>query len=206
MRIIAGSLKGRRLKSPAWEGLRPTSDSLRETLFNIVAPRVGGARVADVFAGTGAVGIEAMSRGATHVTFFEADRRAAAAGEEVAGETFVFGFYGYSDGSGLSFYHYAGRLEDVPVHHLTRDGKLALHANSDVKAALLTHGVRLTHNREEWLEAVGAHVSRRELARAAFPLLIPARTTGGEPARACGVMPPMSDERSARIIREQGLR
>ena len=95
------------------------------------------------------------------------DDMLAAAGEEVAGETFVFGFYGYSDGSGLSFYHYAGRLEDIPVHHLTRDGKLALYANSDIKAAMGQRGVRLTHNREEWLEAVGAHVSRRELAQLA---------------------------------------
>ncbi|GAA0587125.1 hypothetical protein GCM10008997_39250 [Halomonas salifodinae] len=91
----------------------------------------------------------------------------AAAGDEVAGETFVFGFYGYSDGSGLSFYHYPGRLEAVPVHHVTADGKLALYANSDVKAAMAAQGVRLTHNREEWLEAVGAHVSRRELAQLA---------------------------------------
>ena len=56
MRIISGSLKGRRLKTPAWDGLRPTSDRLRETLFNILAPRVAGARVLDGYAGTGAVG------------------------------------------------------------------------------------------------------------------------------------------------------
>src|SRR5918996_2883423 len=78
MRVIAGRLKGRRLKAPAWEGLRPTSDKLRETLFNILAPRIDGARVLDGFAGTGAVGIEALSRGAAHVTFIEADRRAVA--------------------------------------------------------------------------------------------------------------------------------
>src|SRR5688572_22362530 len=77
MRIIAGRLKGRRLKTPAWDGLRPTSDKLRETLFNIVAPRLDGARVLDGYAGTGAVGIEALSRGAAHVTFVERDRRAA---------------------------------------------------------------------------------------------------------------------------------
>jgi 16S rRNA (guanine(966)-N(2))-methyltransferase RsmD len=78
MRVIAGRFKGRRLKAPSWEGLRPTSDKLRETLFNIVAPRIDGARVLDGFAGTGALGIEALSRGASHVTFVEADRRAAA--------------------------------------------------------------------------------------------------------------------------------
>jgi 16S rRNA (guanine(966)-N(2))-methyltransferase RsmD len=82
MRVIAGSLKGRRLKAPAWDGLRPTSDKLRETLFNILAPRIAGARVLDGYAGTGAIGIEALSRGAAHVTFVEQDRRAAALIEE----------------------------------------------------------------------------------------------------------------------------
>jgi 16S rRNA (guanine(966)-N(2))-methyltransferase RsmD len=76
MRVIAGSLKGRRLKPPTWDGLRPTSDKLRETLFNILAPTVDGARVLDGYAGTGAIGIEAISRGASHVTFVERDRRA----------------------------------------------------------------------------------------------------------------------------------
>jgi 16S rRNA (guanine(966)-N(2))-methyltransferase RsmD len=76
VRIIAGRFKGRRLKTPTWEGIRPTSDKLRETLFNIVAPRIDGARVVDGYAGTGAVGIEALSRGAAHVTFVEHDRRA----------------------------------------------------------------------------------------------------------------------------------
>ena len=78
MRVIAGRYKGRRLKTPTWEGLRPTSDKLRETLFNILAPRIEGARVLDGYAGTGAVGIEALSRGAAHVTFSEHDRRAVA--------------------------------------------------------------------------------------------------------------------------------
>ena len=78
MRVIAGTLKGRRLKTPDWEGLRPTSDKLRETLFNILAPRIAGARVLDGFAGTGALGIEALSRGAASVVFVERDRRAQA--------------------------------------------------------------------------------------------------------------------------------
>ncbi|MBI4888291.1 MAG: 16S rRNA (guanine(966)-N(2))-methyltransferase RsmD [Acidobacteria bacterium] len=78
MRVIAGAFKGRRLKAPSWEGLRPTSDKLRETLFNILATRVAGSRVLDGYAGTGAVGIEALSRGASHVTFVERDRRGTA--------------------------------------------------------------------------------------------------------------------------------
>jgi 16S rRNA (guanine966-N2)-methyltransferase len=76
MRIIAGELKGRRLAVPTWSGLRPTSDKLRETLFNVLAPRIVGARVLDAYAGTGAIGIEALSRGAEHVTFVDSDRRA----------------------------------------------------------------------------------------------------------------------------------
>jgi 16S rRNA (guanine(966)-N(2))-methyltransferase RsmD len=78
LRVIAGALKGRRLKSPTWDGLRPTSDKLRETLFNILAPRLPGARVLDGYAGTGAIGIEAISRGAAWVSFVDSDRRAQA--------------------------------------------------------------------------------------------------------------------------------
>lgn len=84
MRIIAGTHKGRTLKTPKWEGLRPTSDKLRETLFNILAPRIDGARVLDVFAGTGAVALEALSRGAVAATCIESDRRAARLIEENA--------------------------------------------------------------------------------------------------------------------------
>jgi 16S rRNA (guanine966-N2)-methyltransferase len=78
VRIIAGRFRGRRLKTPAWEGLRPTSDKLRETLFNVVSARVAGARVVDGYAGTGAIGLEALSRGAGEVVFVERDARAAA--------------------------------------------------------------------------------------------------------------------------------
>jgi 16S rRNA (guanine(966)-N(2))-methyltransferase RsmD len=78
MRVIAGALKGRRLEAPDWSGLRPTSDKLRETLFNVLAARIQDARVLDGYAGTGAVGIEALSRGAAHVTFVESDPRAVA--------------------------------------------------------------------------------------------------------------------------------
>jgi 16S rRNA (guanine966-N2)-methyltransferase len=76
VRIIAGELKGRKLNAPDWTGLRPTSDKLRETLFNVLGPRIVGARVLDGYAGTGAVGIEALSRGALHATFVDSDPRA----------------------------------------------------------------------------------------------------------------------------------
>jgi len=71
MRVIAGSYRSRILTSPPGTATRPTSDRLRETLFNILGTRVQGSRFADLFAGTGAVGIEAISRGAAHTFFAE---------------------------------------------------------------------------------------------------------------------------------------
>ena len=78
MRIIGGTHRGRRLSTPRWKGLRPTSDRLRETLFDILGPCVEGARVLDGCAGTGAVGLEALSRGAAHAVFVDRDPRAVA--------------------------------------------------------------------------------------------------------------------------------
>jgi 16S rRNA (guanine(966)-N(2))-methyltransferase RsmD len=71
MRIIAGSLRSRTLSAPPGLATRPTSDRLRETLFNVLAPRIVGAAFLDLYAGSGAVGIEALSRGAACVTFVE---------------------------------------------------------------------------------------------------------------------------------------
>jgi 16S rRNA (guanine966-N2)-methyltransferase len=71
MRVIAGKFRSRSLKSLKGLALRPTSDRLRETLFNVLAERVADARFVDAFAGTGAVGIEALSRGAREVIFIE---------------------------------------------------------------------------------------------------------------------------------------
>ncbi|MCA1613178.1 MAG: 16S rRNA (guanine(966)-N(2))-methyltransferase RsmD [Acidobacteria bacterium] len=75
MRIIAGEYRGRVLKSPPSMQIRPTSDRLRETLFNVLAPRIGGVRFLDLCAGSGAVGIEAASRGAAFVTFVDKSRK-----------------------------------------------------------------------------------------------------------------------------------
>jgi 16S rRNA (guanine966-N2)-methyltransferase len=71
MRIIAGTYRSRILKSLKGLALRPTSDRLRETLFNVLGPTVAGSRFLDLFSGTGAVGIEALSRGATEAVFIE---------------------------------------------------------------------------------------------------------------------------------------
>jgi 16S rRNA (guanine(966)-N(2))-methyltransferase RsmD len=71
MRIIAGTFRSRTLDAPPGLETRPTSDRLRETLFNVLAPRIQGARFLDLYAGSGAVGIEALSRGAVQVEFVE---------------------------------------------------------------------------------------------------------------------------------------
>jgi len=78
MRVIAGTYRSRILKSLKGLALRPTSDRLRETMFNVLAPNISGARFADLFAGTGANGIEALSRGAAEVVFIENHASAAA--------------------------------------------------------------------------------------------------------------------------------
>jgi len=76
MRIIAGEFRSRRLKSIPGAATRPTPDRLRETLFDILGPRIEGATFLDAYAGTGAVGMEALSRGAAHAIFLERHRGA----------------------------------------------------------------------------------------------------------------------------------
>ena len=71
MRVIAGEFRSRRLKTLPGQSLRPTPDRLREALFNILTPRIEGATFLDAYAGSGAVGIEALSRGASHAIFLE---------------------------------------------------------------------------------------------------------------------------------------
>lgn len=71
LRIISGSLRGRRIRVPPGRDVRPTGDRVREALFSILGPEVDGARVLDAYAGSGALGFEALSRGARRVTFME---------------------------------------------------------------------------------------------------------------------------------------
>ncbi|MEK9807347.1 MAG: 16S rRNA (guanine(966)-N(2))-methyltransferase RsmD [Halieaceae bacterium] len=71
LRIIGGDWRGRRLEFPSSPNLRPTGDRIRETLFNWLAPDIRGSRCLDLFAGSGALGLEALSRGASHCTFLE---------------------------------------------------------------------------------------------------------------------------------------
>jgi 16S rRNA (guanine966-N2)-methyltransferase len=79
VRIIAGQFRGRPLQAPAGAATRPTADRVREALFSMLASRLGSfdeLRVADLYAGSGALGLEAISRGATHATFVESDSKA----------------------------------------------------------------------------------------------------------------------------------
>jgi 16S rRNA (guanine966-N2)-methyltransferase len=75
MRIVAGTYRGRRLAAPRGRDVRPTADRVREALFSILGP-IDGLVVLDLFAGTGAMGLEALSRGAASATFVEIDRQA----------------------------------------------------------------------------------------------------------------------------------
>ena len=85
MRIVAGTHGGRRLAAPRGTATRPTSDRVREALFSILGARVAGARVLDLFAGTGALGLEALSRGAAAATFVDRDVAAVRANLEALG-------------------------------------------------------------------------------------------------------------------------
>ena len=76
MRVVAGTYRGRRLTAPPGDATRPTSDRVREALFSILGPSVQGARVLDLFAGSGALGIEALSRGAASAVFVDSAPRA----------------------------------------------------------------------------------------------------------------------------------
>src|SRR6185436_15416362 len=76
MRIIAGEFRGRKLLPPEGDVTRPITDRVKQSLFDILAPAIEGAWVYDCFAGTGSMGLESLSRGAAHATFFEADRSA----------------------------------------------------------------------------------------------------------------------------------
>jgi 16S rRNA (guanine(966)-N(2))-methyltransferase RsmD len=76
MRVVSGEAKGRRLKSPVKECIRPTADRVKETLFDIIGDRIREARVLDLFAGTGSLGIEALSRGARSILFVDVAKQA----------------------------------------------------------------------------------------------------------------------------------
>lgn len=116
MRVIAGLYRSRPLVAPRGLGTRPTSDRLRETLFNVLAASLPGARFADLYAGTGAVGIEALSRGAAHVFFAESARPALAALRQNLQQLGVTGGYSVDDrGTAALLTRLAGQPSPQPL-------------------------------------------------------------------------------------------
>ena len=112
LRIIGGSWRGRKLRFPPAPEIRPTPDRVRETLFNWLGPRVSGARCLDLFAGSGALGLESLSRGAAHVTFVERD---GAAVRELRARLSEWGAHGaeVEHGEALRFLGGASRVFDI---------------------------------------------------------------------------------------------
>jgi 16S rRNA (guanine966-N2)-methyltransferase len=112
LRIIGGMWRGRKLRFPPSPEIRPTPDRVRETLFNWIAAHLPGARCLDLFAGSGALGLESLSRGAAHVTFVERD---AAAARELRARLSEWGASGaeVEHGDALRFLGGAGRPFDI---------------------------------------------------------------------------------------------
>ncbi len=168
MRVIAGTLKGRRLKTPSWAGLRPTSDTLRETLFNILTARVPGARVLDGYAGTGALGIESLSRGARWVTFIERDRRAQALIAEnlaLCGIENVYAIIGMTIARALDTL--GEQAGSSPFDIVLLDPPYAPQSGGDLEPILMAAGRLLTPTGVLVLE----HARRHPAPRAAGPLV-----------------------------------
>lgn len=114
LRIIGGAWRGRRLTVADSKSLRPTPDRVRETLFNWLEPVIAGARCLDLFAGTGALGLEALSRGAAECLFVERDRRLAATIEaSLRGLNTTAGRVIHSDGISALTHDLNGRFDIV---------------------------------------------------------------------------------------------
>src|SRR5580658_4991847 len=119
MRVIAGTYRSRQLVAPRGMQTRPTSDRLRETLFNILAPRLENCRFVDLYAGTGAVGIEAISRGAEHVWFAEnAEAASMALRHNLAALKIVRGFTLEDRGVGAMLQRLSKLLQPVDLVYL----------------------------------------------------------------------------------------
>ena len=171
MRITGGELRGRAVSAPSTASLRPTQDRVREALFNILAPEIAGADFLDLFAGTGAVGLEALSRGARRATFVESNRRhlavlnanvaalgAVSRAEVVAADAYRW-IAGGSAGPGFSIAFadppyalgeergYASVLEALASHGVVRPGGLFAAEMTAVQKAEETPGWDLLRDR-----------------------------------------------------------
>lgn len=142
MRVIAGEFRSRRLETPRGMATRPTSDKLRETLFNVLGPRIAGAKFVDLYAGSGAVGVEATSRGAAFVWFAE---KAAAASAAIRTNLRALKI-----GAGYAF-------EDRGVTRLL--GSLAKSGRADVDVVFLDPPYEAAEEYERTMEFLGEHAA-----------------------------------------------
>src|SRR5215469_12949715 len=139
MRVIAGAFRSRRLKSIPGSATRPTPDRLRETLFDILAPQIESAIFLDAYAGTGAVGIDGLSRGAPYAYFLERNRAALAVIRENLASLGLEGRANVIDGPGVSnLAHYACDILFLdPPYDQEREDTAALELLSNAPRALV---------------------------------------------------------------------
>jgi 16S rRNA (guanine(966)-N(2))-methyltransferase RsmD len=160
MRVIAGEYRSRRLETPRGMATRPTSDKLRETLFNVLGPRVEGAKFVDLYAGSGAVGIEAISRGAEFVWFAEKAPAAVAAMRANLRALKIGGGYA---------------LEDRSVARLL--GALEKKARAEIDVVFLDPPYEAAEEYQRTMEFFGAH-AKEVLAEDAVVIAEHARKKG----------------------------
>ena len=158
MRIIAGRFRGRRLQGPRGRELRPTSDRLRESLFNILGAGIRDAVVLDGFAGTGAVGLEALSRGAREAVFLESSREAAQLIRRNAGLCGVAGGFRVMEGNIFT-----------SLRHLARSGFAATFAFFDPPYRWGPYGDLLATVARAGIAATGSPVVLEHHFRAPVP-------------------------------------
>ncbi|MFU8878484.1 MAG: 16S rRNA (guanine(966)-N(2))-methyltransferase RsmD [Wenzhouxiangellaceae bacterium] len=176
VRIIGGQWRGRRLAVPEHPGLRPSGDRGRETLFNWLASRIRGARCLDLFAGTGALGLEAASRGAARVTLVERDRKLCRALEQIATD--------WPGGDALDVV-----CADAMAWLAAADGPWDLvFVDPPFDAGL--HGRVLDALTRPGLLADGARVYIESPARAPAPVTAPAPEPASSPCMLAGLNPP----------------
>lgn len=176
MRIIAGEWRGRRIEAPPGVATRPTADRVRETLFSMLASRLGSfdeLRVADLFAGSGALGFEALSRGAASATFVERDAAAAAAIRRNAEKLGAMKRVQIVAGSALAL------PQSEPFHLIFADPPYSPGAGNAVVAAVAQAGwlapggwLSIETSRADSIDPAGLEVdTTRDVGRARLTLL-----------------------------------
>jgi 16S rRNA (guanine(966)-N(2))-methyltransferase RsmD len=166
MRVIAGTHRGRRLRRPQGSAIRPTSDRVREALFSIIGNRLLDCHFLDLYAGTGAVGVEALSRGAAHVTCVESDAAALKLLRQNVEEC------GFADGMTI----YANQVE----HFLREPDRW----DSRYQIIFADPPYDVTH---EFLDLLGRTVTDRFFAPDAWLILEHANKTSVPPSLGCAI-------------------